>query len=553
VKIPYNYKLDPYVTNNNDDGDGGTVYIGEEAKFTTGVGVMARSNVLINNGSPYATITKPTSVTIQYYKRVGGNNGNLVEVKPAKTQAATRFNQQGNLNGFGDETSNNETILVTDDFNVGDQVCVKISVWPSDSHSSYAGQAEGAHVKNADNNHVGDWALVEYGNIKETYSANRITCSTVAKRPTLSVESANAYSANGYNVQRYSKIISPTNAKFTFGSWAEYGVFGKVNSAFGGYAHHLASGAALGYKTDVGNGNQTPNNPRGNDNINAVATENNSNTCVFATQTIVNNNCSSNGTSDNTFGKDSVADYKRRLEERYKTGAAATYTPQRTTGGMCSAASKYAIVVNEGIFQRLVNLTSSTNSAPIIKHSGNIACLDENSFKLEDFKKVSTNNHTLVIDASKGDNSTGRRELVIARDMVLNGDTMNDIGDVYNIIIFADKVSVMSNVKRIDATIIANEVNTCGYNYDGSRMETIGNDVRKLDASKCNEQLVFNAPVITSKIILNRTFGAEKGDNSIKRAEIFNLNMANYLWSFNQMNRYSQAITTYTKEIPSRY
>ena len=36
-------------------------------------------------------------------------------------------------------------------------------------------------------------------------------------------------------------------------------------------------------------------------------------------------------------------------------------------------------------------------------------------------------------------------------------------------------------------------------------------------------------------------------------AEIFNLNMANYLWSFSQMSRLSQAVTVYSRELSTRY
>lgn len=42
-------------------------------------------------------------------------------------------------------------------------------------------------------------------------------------------------------------------------------------------------------------------------------------------------------------------------------------------------------------------------------------------------------------------------------------------------------------------------------------------------------------------------------EGTIKRAEIFYLGMENYLWSFNQMTRYNQAITTYSRELPPRY
>ncbi len=73
------------------------------------------------------------------------------------------------------------------------------------------------------------------------------------------------------------------------------------------------------------------------------------------------------------------------------------------------------------------------------------------------------------------------------------------------------------------------------------------------NANTCNEQILFRAPVITRKLTLNRTYGASYGESSVKRAEIFDLNPYTYLWSYGQMGRYSQAVTTYSREMPSRY
>ena len=48
-------------------------------------------------------------------------------------------------------------------------------------------------------------------------------------------------------------------------------------------------------------------------------------------------------------------------------------------------------------------------------------------------------------------------------------------------------------------------------------------------------------------------YGGGNGNTTAQRAEIFNMNMGIYFWSFNQMSRYNQAVTTYSRELPTRY
>ena len=129
------------------------------------------------------------------------------------------------------------------------------------------------------------------------------------------------------------------------------------------------------------------------------------------------------------------------------------------------------------------------------------------------------------------------------------------LGNVRVPIISVNKLHLTNKVKRIDAIILANEIDTCAYNtyYDflnGNKINVGGDN---LSANVCNNTVEFRAPVYTKKLILNRTAGGDSGTNTIKRAEIFNMNMASYLWSFNQMSRYSQAVTVEQKEQAPRY
>ncbi|MBP5655995.1 hypothetical protein J6X15_00195, partial [Candidatus Saccharibacteria bacterium] len=131
--------------------------------------------------------------------------------------------------------------------------------------------------------------------------------------------------------------------------------------------------------------------------------------------------------------------------------------------------------------------------------------------------------------------------------------TLTRAGEVVQNIIIAKRVLITSRVSRIDAIIIADEVNTCAFksinDVKDYSLAAIGN----IDADDCNNQLHFRGPVITKKITLNRTYGAGSGNTSVQRAEIFDLNPYTYLWSFGQMARYSQAVTVYSRELPTRY
>ena len=88
-------------------------------------------------------------------------------------------------------------------------------------------------------------------------------------------------------------------------------------------------------------------------------------------------------------------------------------------------------------------------------------------------------------------------------------------------------------------------------------IDNLKNGVRtrlnSLSSQVCNNELIFEAPVITSAIKLHRTYGADEENNAIRRAEVFNFNMANYLWSYSQSAKYNQANTTNIRELPPRY
>lgn len=128
------------------------------------------------------------------------------------------------------------------------------------------------------------------------------------------------------------------------------------------------------------------------------------------------------------------------------------------------------------------------------------------------------------------------------------------------ILVFAHNINIAPDVTRLDAWLIADgTLNTCAGSSFGS----------SLDANHCNKTLVINGPTFAGQLQLLRTAGALPGagpnvseqsvlardlsqDGSISPAEIFNLRSDTYLWAYAQAQRFSEAVTTYTRELSPR-
>ncbi|MBR3176814.1 hypothetical protein IKF25_02475 [Candidatus Saccharibacteria bacterium] len=533
VKVPYNYVLAPYVENKNSTDANKVVYLGEKYKMQPGVGVMGRKNDYVNGDTAYATITKTTHVSVSTYYIHGGTRHYLNNINGASYTVDKRFNSTGNLNN-SNENSSLINITIPDDgtISVGDKVCTEISVWPADSHDDpnatvVHGASQGAVALL---NNIG---LEEGSRYGASNSRSTTSCSQVAKRPTMSVESSNAYSSAGYEINNYTKVFANGGPAFRFSSWSEYGVFGKVVKK----DQHLVSGATTAYKTNVAYGTQAENITRANNDTNNTATTSNSSTCVFRTQTFANTNCTENNGHD--IGGDSVAQFRQKMVDRYgNIGNGAT------SGTVTFGGTPYKkVVLNTSNLGS--HISNETGPIAIRANAGENLYIGEEGIPTEIPLGVEYD-RTIVYNASG-------QTVVIDGNIDYNrrsGNTNTNLDNIVGVVIIAKNVYITNKPTYIDATIIADEVvNTCRYNGNSTAINGVGN----LSASVCNQPLVFDAPVITKKLVLNRTAGAGNGNYSIQRAEIFNLSMANYLWGYNQMSRYSQAITTYSRELPSRY
>jgi len=547
VVVPYNYVLRPYVTNNSGN-TGKVAYLGESLKMTPGVVTVARTNTVFPSGKQnYATITKPTEINVKYYfKTASGSIINEASV-PNSSRSGARLNNQGYLSGTTGQESQtsvdnggNQLPVVNiqipnSGVSVGDKVCVEVSVYPADSHD----EKDAASVYGAGNNNI----AISDGSSNGSNWVSSVSCSTIAKKPSMSVESSNAYSATSFKTANYTRTIG--SKKFNFGSWSEYGVFGRVWASNSSNASLFVSGAALGYSRNGYSGaNGVANVTRANDDASAdgnkVSTKTNSNECTFMTQTFANANCNTSSTS---IGGVMASQYEQRIKERYASSGGTfeiTGLPTKVFGGTATYydVSGYSgsdvIVSPSGIIRFDSKKNLYISSLPNISN--------------EQFaeKGIESPNHTIVYSAPEN-------SIVIDGNLNYDGGLKVGSDDLTQVIIIAKNVYFTSQPTYINAVIIADNVNTCRFD-SGTRVAVGGKSGASIISSNvCNQALRFDAPVVVKKLALNRTAGAGNGDDAIRRAEIFNLNMANFLWSFNQMSRLSQAATTYSRELPTRY
>ena len=539
VVVPYNYQLAPFVENS---GSSRVAYLGESTTMSPGIVVKARKNVALGaNSAPYATITKPTQINVKYYFRTA--SGALIAEYgvPNSSKSDFRLNQNGLLGGNGSDNAtasslvdnggtrlNAVSFVVPDDgsVNVGDKVCVELSAYPADSHDL----PNDSIVNGAG---VGNIALQEGSNSGTWLTA--ASCITIAKKPTMSVESSNAYSATKYDTASYLK--QQNNQDYRYGSWSEYGVFGRVRTD--NSSSLFASGAALGYSRAGYPASRAANDVRAENGVDNVATRQNSNNCTFMTQTFANADCNSGNTS---IGGVMATQYEQRIKERYGSSAGtfdvtglgtknydgSTYYDVSGYGGSDVISSPSGVIRFDSKKNLYINALPNVTDAQIAENG------------------IERPNRTIVY-------SLPNNNIVIDGNIGYDGGAKSTIDALAQTIIIAKKVLITDRPTYINAVIIADEVNTCGF--VGATKVSIGErgSASVISQNQCSQALRFDAPVVTKKLVLNRTAGAGHGVASIVRAEIFNLNMANYLWSFNQMSRLSQATTTYLREIPTRY
>ena len=412
----------------------------------------------------------------------------------------------------------------------------------------------------------------------------------------MSVEDSNAYSGSGngkgFITSRFYKQFGST--KYMFGSWSEYGLYGLVDNDG---IHGTASGATFGYET--GTSGVVRNQNRANSGN--VAKTSNTTTCTYATQTFINSNC--NTATDVIgkagMGKTSARDFRNRILDRFTSGNASAVQKNeyennctRDNAGRWVSSyyqSGYAMYSNI----KCVEAKDSTTGSSYTKYAFMPAWINHdwdenginhlkingNAYWGDGVKRIgggANNNKLNVYYKANFDNGQFNATSVheVSGTYVLDGDvligdgegndfiddpTYTNLGQSVMRVFVADKIYLTNKVERVDAILIANEINTCAYNtyedFMAGKKAVIGGESGSvmLNSTMCNNHVQFNAPVMAKKIVLNRTGGSEKAANTAVRAETFDMNMNTYFWSYIQMSRYSQAVTTYSRELPTRY
>lgn len=124
-----------------------------------------------------------------------------------------------------------------------------------------------------------------------------------------------------------------------------------------------------------------------------------------------------------------------------------------------------------------------------------------------------------------------------------------------NVIFVNGDVTIEPGVRRIDAWIIATgNINTCKVRESNKSTATVAVNYNR--DTTCDQQLVFNGPVMAGSVSLNRTYGSDPktGSDRYVPAEIFNLSAGTYLWAYAQAGRYDSSYTeAYSRELAPRY
>ncbi len=567
VKIPFNYKTRPKTTVDN---TGGVVFGGEDTNVNVTVDIVPR-NDNPNVPGDYATISKPSTYEVvaftvpsSYHSMPSKLYGNDSASGTSSTRACSYYGISGGkcqsirreedifLNDEGNLKGATETLLSLStnipDLEVGWKYCVAVGVFPSNSHNTVSRPPTNDAALEADN-----------GN---TWNYSKASCVTIAKKPSVDMYNSGAITAGGITTSISKKNINydlPGNnnpcsftsatsvsggncsvsdnykARRVFGSWSEYETVAK------GSIDRFGSGAAYGYERNNGGTYSTPGG------YNSVDYNDEPKACTYGTQTLSNDKC-----SDKTLGLSKINPLDITLSRVISRYTATSLAATQSSGnldlsGVCIAGGdgKYHPSLDGVNIANSASFSCLENGAKYIKVKGHATLSAGKDLCLNPGNP--NNNNTTVIDASGTLTISSNIIYGTSSGNKCNASTYDNIAEIPQMLIFADKIDVASSATRVDAWLISGSgsgvVNTCSdvTFYTG------------LSADICSRQLVINGPVFAGSLSLNRTYGAGTGHASIQAAEIFNLRSDAYYWAYNQAQRFSQSVTVYSRELAPRY
>ena len=553
VYTPYNFNtsIHSYI----ESSQGGVGFLGARISIGANYGVAPRANELVSK-TPYATHTREDQTVKVYEMIVDENypesklqeqtvaNGNIcrgsgIERCKLVDTVTGRINSVGKYTG---EFLNTDTYDRTIPDNLpggglGKKYCTRSVIWPASSHDS-------------DNNTVANnmsGSAMNGGNNLHHVSA--ASCVTIAKKPNFQVLGGGFYTNGTIKTALSEKAVGgglgayPSAETRSYGSWDEFGVLaaGKV-LGFG-------SGAAMGYEEGY-----NFNLPRGGI-MNAYYTfigPTGPNSVVsgisnISHMTIANDKNGPGNSGISRIGSAVLARLKARFRDTIIRNSSNTITSLTSN----ETSAKNYLGLSQLYHQGDTSLSAMNSTANFYQfdRGGNlIARSNTTGEKL-------MNTLAMYVDGT----------LTIDRNINIAHETYNAVDDFPQVLIFAKKINITSNVTNIDAWLILDE------DYGDNQIDTCS-DNHYPNALSCNETLTITGPVFARKLILNRTAGSHTGggrtgahplqtgptgtyyaEGSIHPAEVFTLRADAYFWAYRQSLSGGQAYMVYSREIAPRY
>ena len=538
VYTPYNFNtsIHSYI----ESSEGGVGFLGAKINIGANYGATPRANELISK-TPYATHTREDQTVKVYEMIVDENypesklqeqtiaNGNIchgsgIDRCKLVDTVTGRINSAGKYTG---EFLNTETYerTIPDDLpggGLGKKYCTRSVIWPASSHDSDSNTVE---------NNMSGSAMNGGNNLHHVSAAS---CVTIAKKPNFQILGGGIYTNGSIITSVSNKAVGgglgayPSAATKLFGSWTEFSALaaGKVNG--------FGTGAIQGYEENY------------NFNLPNGGADSASDQIALSPLTISNDNKS--GESNITrIGSAVLARLKARFRDtiaRNSSNTIYSLTPDKTS-------AKNYLGLSQLYHQGDTSLSAMNSTANFYQfdHGGNlIARSNTTGEKL-------MNTLAMFVDGT----------LTIDRNINIAQETYNAVDDFPQVLIFAKKINITSNVTNIDAWLILDE------DYGDNQIDTCS-DNHYPNALSCNETLTITGPVFARKLVLNRTAGSHTGggragthplqtgptgtyyaEGSIHPAEVFTLRADAYFWAYRQSLSGGQAYMVYSREIAPRY
>ena len=553
VYTPYNFNtsIHSYI----ESSQGGVGFLGARISIGANYGVAPRANELVSK-TPYATHTREDQTVKVYEMIVDENypesklqeqtipNGNIcrgsgIERCKLVDTVTGRINSVGKYTG---EFLNTDTYdrTIPDDLpggGLGKKYCTRSVIWPAASHDSDS---------NTVANNMSGSAMSGGNNLHHVSAAS---CVTLAKKPNFQVLGGGFYTNGTIKAALSEKAVGgglgayPSAETRSFGSWDEFGVLaaGKV-LGFG-------SGAAMGYEEGY-----NFNLPRGGI-MNAYYTfigPTGPNSVVsgisnISHMTIANDKNGPGNSGISRIGSAVLARLKARFRDTIIRNSSNTITSLTSN----ETSAKNYLGLSQLYHQGDTSLSAMNSTANFYQfdRGGNlIARSNTTGEKL-------MNTLAMFVDGT----------LTIDCNINIAHETYNAVDDFPQVLIFAKKINITSNVTNIDAWLILDE------DYGDNQIDTCS-DNHYPNALSCNETLTITGPVFARKLILNRTAGSHTGggragahplqtgptgtyyaEGSIHPAEVFTLRADAYFWAYRQSLSGGQAYMVYSREIAPRY